>query len=274
MSSNRFISGIFNYCDYWCERCAFTRRCRTFSMDRELESDSKGEAVDKDATNAAFWDRLADQVRETILCGPTEEWVDAAPVEMDDAPDLEWEARQEEHEQAVQRHPLVRMAHDYRNRAGDWLKTADVDLKAVAQGLLDAAGNKFADGDYEEEAREIGDMIEVVAWYHTLIPPKLVRAISGLLEMNDASHEVLAEIRLEDANGSGKVVLIAIERSLAAWVRLREILPNREDEILAMLALLSRLQRGIRMALPGAQAFRRPGFDGAAADWTNDPDGH
>jgi hypothetical protein len=274
MPSSRFITGIFNYCDYWCERCAFTRRCRTFSMDRELESDAQGEAVDKDATNAAFWNQLADRVRETVLCGPAEEWVDAATVEMDDTPDPEWEARQDEKRQAVQRHPLVRMAHDYRGLAGDWLKTADEDLKAVAQGLLDAAGSTFADGDYEEEAREIGDMIEVVAWYHTLIPTKLARAISGLMEMDDASHEVLAEFRLEDANGSGKVVLIAIERSLAAWVRLREILPNREDEILAMLALLSRLKRGIRLALPGAQAFRRPGFDGLNADGANDPGVH
>jgi len=58
-----------------------------------------------------------------------------------------------------------------------------------------------------------------------------------------------------------KVALAAIDRSCAAWVRPREILPNREDEILAMLALLSRLQHGIHAALPGAKAFVRPGFD-------------
>ena len=42
MKKDRFITGIFNYCDYWCERCAFTRRCRNFSMGREMER----EAVD------------------------------------------------------------------------------------------------------------------------------------------------------------------------------------------------------------------------------------
>ena len=142
---------------------------------------------------------------------------------------------------------------------------------AVPQ-LLDAAKSKFADGDYEEEAREIGEMIEVVAWYHTLIPSKLARAVHGLLEKDDAQNTMLAEIRLEDANGTGKVVLAAIERSSAAWLRLREILPNRADEILDMLALLSRLQRGIHAALPGAQAFQRPGFDKAVDEQKDESD--
>ena len=31
----KFIPGIFNYCDRWCERCAFTARCRTFAMEQE-----------------------------------------------------------------------------------------------------------------------------------------------------------------------------------------------------------------------------------------------
>ncbi|MFZ4396156.1 MAG: hypothetical protein ACOYOU_11085 [Kiritimatiellia bacterium] len=272
MKQDRFISGIFNTCDYWCERCAFTGRCRNFAMGRELEREARGEEVCKDATNAAFWNRLADQVREKAIFGATEARTEGVDVDL--MPDPSWEARHDAQQQAVKRHPLVRTSHDYMLRAGNWLKTADHDLKAVAQGLLEAASN-IATHDYEEQAREIGEMIEVVAWYHTLIPPKLARAVNGLLERNETSGElagVIAESRCQDANGSGKVVLIAIERSIAAWVRLREILPNHEDEILAMLALLSRLQRGIRVALPGAQAFQRPGFDGIALDDTDESD--
>ena len=32
-----FILGIFNYCDRWCERCAFTNRCRVFADTAEIE---------------------------------------------------------------------------------------------------------------------------------------------------------------------------------------------------------------------------------------------
>lgn len=261
MSNKRFIPGIYNTCDYWCARCAFTRRCRNFSTGQEMERAARGETEDNDATNADFWNRLADKVRETSVFGPANEWADDATWDMADTPDPEWEARHDAQRRAVKRHPLVLLAHDYMNRTGAWLKAADKDLKTVAQGLLEAAGSKFAEGDYEEQAREIGEMIEVVAWYHTLIPPKLARAVNGLLEKDDTRLAILTEARLEDANGSGKVVLIAIERSIAAWVRLREILPNHEDDMLAMLALLSRLQRGIHAALPGANAFLRIGFD-------------
>jgi len=31
----RFIPGIYNYCDRWCERCAFTSRCMNYAMGEE-----------------------------------------------------------------------------------------------------------------------------------------------------------------------------------------------------------------------------------------------
>lgn len=32
-----FISGIFNYCDRWCERCDFAARCRVFGNERRYD---------------------------------------------------------------------------------------------------------------------------------------------------------------------------------------------------------------------------------------------
>lgn len=58
-TGTRFIVGIYNYCDYWCEHCAFTRRCRNFADKSELEREADGSPPVDDATNAAFWNRLA-----------------------------------------------------------------------------------------------------------------------------------------------------------------------------------------------------------------------
>jgi hypothetical protein len=33
-----FIVGIDNYCDRWCETCAFTSRCRVFADRAEMEA--------------------------------------------------------------------------------------------------------------------------------------------------------------------------------------------------------------------------------------------
>ncbi len=268
MNSSRFITGIFNYCDYWCERCAFTQRCRNFAMGKEEEQEAAGASDATDATCKAFWNKLASKLRETAVVGEAEEWRDADLPEPEPDMDIESEAREEARRKTVQIHPLVVLAQTYLEKSSAWLKTSDDDLKQVAEGLLQSARSPFGGGDAEEQAREIGDLIEIVTWYHTLIPPKLARAVSGLTEVNLAGDEVgriLKASRREDANGTGKLALVSIERSLAAWIRLREIVPNQEDAILEMLSLLSQLQHGIHATLPGVKAFIRPGFDEAGS---------
>jgi len=272
VTKERFITGIYNYCDYWCERCAFTRRCRNFASGRAERDRSPSGRVDAppntDATNAAFWESLAEQLREVSIFGkPAPDGLDVTDDarEACDGPDDAWLEREEARRKEQQRHPLVILSRDYRMQAHGWLKTADADLKAVADGLLEAAGKLFAADDIEEKAREIGEMIEVVAWYHTLIPAKLGRAVHGLLDRDDTAGKhaaIILESRRSDANGSGKIALVGIERSIAAWLTLRGILPAKEDAILAMLALLDRMRRRIHIDLPDAVTFLRPGFDG------------
>ncbi|GAA0881017.1 hypothetical protein GCM10009119_39870 [Algoriphagus jejuensis] len=58
MDSNdaQFISGIYNWCDRWCERCDVTARCRVF--EREQERDLK--------SPEDFWNALAENFKETM----------------------------------------------------------------------------------------------------------------------------------------------------------------------------------------------------------------
>lgn len=262
MKREPFIPGIYNTCDYWCERCAFTRRCRNFSMRDDLEREARGEPSRTDAANAAFWDRLADELRGSAAFGPTAPWTDDTDVHSDLGRDPEWEAREEARHRAVDAHPIFRMAQEYMRRVHEWLKGANTELQQVAAELKTAAGSGVGVHDLETQARDIGEMIEVIAWYHTLLPPKLGRATGGLLEKDDPGlSDLRAACRAADADGSAKVALIAIERSMAAWLRLREFLPERKDLILELLALLTRLRNRIHADLPGAAAFLRPGFD-------------
>ncbi len=65
-----------------------------------------------------------------------------------------------------------------------------------------------------------------------------------------------------DSDGSAKIALIAIDRSLAAWARLREhFAAEHGDTILALLVQLERLRRAAETKFPDAREFRRPGFD-------------
>ena len=130
-------------------------------------------------------------------------------------------------------------------------------IAASGDGLLEAAKSPVPN-PAEEEAREIGDMIEIATWYHTLIPPKLSRALDGVFEkdgLDDVPPGVLAETRQHDANGSARVVLLAIERSIAAWTRLRTLVPAQGDAILYRRGPLDRMRGGIHLIRPGAQHF-------------------
>ncbi len=54
------ISGIHNYCDRWCERCAFTSRCEVY---RTLE---EKDALDLDKDNEKFWETLSQNFSEMM----------------------------------------------------------------------------------------------------------------------------------------------------------------------------------------------------------------
>ncbi len=66
---------------------------------------------------------------------------------------------------------------------------------------------------------------------------------------------------MDDANGSAKVALIGIARSLTAWTVLYQHLPEHQDDILALLALLEHTRQAALQQFPGAPGFVRVGFD-------------
>jgi len=46
-SSNlKFISGIHNYCDRWCERCHFTERCEVYAAEEANPDDGSSRIYD------------------------------------------------------------------------------------------------------------------------------------------------------------------------------------------------------------------------------------
>jgi hypothetical protein len=53
-----FISGIFNYCDRWCERCPLTARCRVFAMEYAGPSP-------RNMRDDGFWEHLQDIFAQT-----------------------------------------------------------------------------------------------------------------------------------------------------------------------------------------------------------------
>ena len=107
----------------------------------------------------------------------------------------------------------------------------------------------------KEEVASLTDAVEILRWYQHQIYVKLMRGL-------DAGREGEATIESpKDPDGSVKVAHIAIDRSIASWLRLKEFFPDKTDSILTMLVHLDRLRRTVENKFPAARSFVRPGFD-------------
>lgn len=246
------ISGIYNYCDRWCERCTFTSRCAIY------EDESGIPPEERDMANKAFWDRLGQNFLKAkiLLQKAAEQYgidLDAA-----DAKLAESERKRERIKNESREHPLSKLSMDYSLLGREWLKTQPgmLDrLETLKQELtLGLESHEAA----KKQTETIKDSLAVIQWYLAFIHVKLVRALMG--KMNDDGGEESNGFQ-RDSDGSAKIAIIAIQRSTQAWSSLFEIIPEKEDEFLKILSLLEKIRTFAEAEFPKAGVFVRPGFD-------------
>jgi hypothetical protein len=115
-----------------------------------------------------------------------------------------------------------------------------------------------------DTAEQIREMVDIIQWYHLFVHVKLERAIESLAEDAEETDPDLRGM-MSDADGSAKIALIGIDRSLGAWAAMRLHFPEQEDSILDFQLRLARIRHQAESLFPNARAFVRPGFDQDAA---------
>jgi hypothetical protein len=251
VSDPRFIPGVYNYCDRWCERCPLTSRCLTYAMEREEDA---GDPASRDITNRAFWQRLEGLLREAheMLDEMLRERGIAPPT-----PDSEAEQAILRWREGAHGHPCAVAATGYAQTVEAWFDAAGPLFQARGEALESHHRMGLTTVDPEAEAAWLQDAVEVIRWYQHQIAVKIMRAVHSSLR----DEEIDIELDHNDADGSAKVALLAMDRSMAAWAELLRQMPDEEDRILALLAALGRLRRDVESVFPNARAFIRPGFD-------------
>lgn len=247
----RFIKGIYNYCDRWCERCPFTSRCLNFAMDNEQTADPEGH----DVNNEAFWRNLNETLQMTLELlreRAEEEGFDPNSIDVEEV-----EEQQRLHEEVAMNHKCCRAARDYEGMVDDWFRSVN-DLFGPEADEFNVKGRPRATAASPlREDTSTEEAVQVIRWYQHQIYVKLLRAILGSMEEKEEGPDEFAR----DSDGSAKVALIAMDRSIAAWGELRGFFPLRDNDILDILGHLGRLRGGVEKAFPDARAFIRPGFD-------------
>jgi hypothetical protein len=274
LAANRdLISGIYNYCDRWCERCPFTSRCLVFATEKADGAFDDSE-ID-DLNNAKFWQKLEStfqEVRQMIVDWAEEEGIDLESLESETGI-----AEREQQRVDAKGHQLSLLARQYTAMAQQWFENELAIEQRVHDDLTGTASSS-------EENIDVSDAIDVVRWYQFFIPSKIFRALMALerqtsdeeLVGDNASttaapddDEMLTEAIGNHAEGSAKIALIAIDRSVNAWHVLQFSLPAKTDSIVPMLVELERLRQATEKTFPRARDFIRPGFDETLSDFVS-----
>jgi len=247
----RFTPGIYNYCDRWCERCPFTSQCMNYALSED-EFDSP---ESKDITNQAFWDKLHGIFQATLEM--VKETAEEMGIDLNAIDHEECSKQEKLIHKMVKDQPHTKAAFAYVDMVNKWFGSNEELLKNKAEDMLSLAQAEIPGTKVEEDALIIQDCLEVIRWYQHQIYVKLCRASSGMIrgELEDIEYFP------QDANGSAKVAIIGIERSIAAWGGLLHEFPEQENSILDVLVALKKLLRLVDATFPDARAFVRPGFD-------------
>jgi len=218
----------------------------------------EGDPVSRDLSNEKFWQTLHETFRDTIAM--VREDAKARGIDLDD-PKLRAEVitqERAERRRAAKHRPLARAAMAYVKAVDQWMDAAKPLFKGKIAELKTQVELEI--GAPTAEAQRLSDFTDVVQWYQHFIYVKLCRAIDSCASEELETDEEQKEFP-KDSDGSAKIALIAMDRSISAWAGLREALGDEADGILDLLASLTKLRTGTTSLFPEARAFVRPGFD-------------
>jgi hypothetical protein len=243
------ISGIYNYCDRWCERCPFTSRCLSYKSSCEDDDPDVN-----DMNNKMFWDKISDNSKlamEMILGHAEEHGIDLNDI------DPEATARSEEKlRRDAEAKPVARWSESYIKTVDDWFSPRQKTFDEKGQELVALYKMDLPDTNAEEEADSLRDCVDIIKWYQFQIHVKLMRAL-----MQEEDLAGIDDDLPSDSDGSAKVALIGMDRSIGAWTLLMDHLPGESDSILDVLVLIARIRKQAELDFPNARSFIRPGFD-------------
>src|ERR1041384_2018056 len=114
-----FISGIYNYCDRWCERGPLTARCLLYATE-EADRDLSDPEV-HDINNEKFWKKLRSIFESTAEM--LREWAEEAGVDLEEGDIVQATKESEQERQRVGQNELAQAASQYAVAVEDWFKT-------------------------------------------------------------------------------------------------------------------------------------------------------
>jgi len=259
-----FISGIYNYCDRWCERCIYTDKCMNFATGKqirlEIEKNKKREKSIEE--NKIFWDQVnksiedaADLIDEEIPLMKNDKNLISKDWE-DDEETTETMKENEEKRNKAKNHILSKWASKYEQDTRIWFE----DIKDTLIQDYNSDTNDFAiryQGiDDNLVLIQLSESVEVILWYHIQIWIKIQRALNS--NNDEQENGDYLEGFPKDSEGSAMVAIKGIKRSIGAWSYLLGKLVPEQEAIRPIIRMLIKLKMELEKLFPKANEFEWP----------------
>jgi hypothetical protein len=206
-----------------------------------MSEEDSSDPESRDIRNEAFWKKLSGIFQETmeLLKESAKEWgVDLET--LDSADDTE---KMRAKEEAAENHLLCRAAKKYAEMVKDWFDEEETLFFETAAAARDGV--------------DLDEAVEVIRWYQYFVSAKIMRAVRGKIEEEEEGDDEFPK----DSDGSAKIALIAMDRSIAAWAMIRHYDTSSVEKVVDLIAFLDGLRQAVEKTFPKARSFMRPGFE-------------
>jgi hypothetical protein len=196
----------------------------------------------KDIRNEEFWRKLSGILGEALelLKEAGKKW----GIELEALDSVSDTERMRASNGAAEGHVISRVAKGYSKMVEDWFREREEPFFETATGV--------------NEEIDLEEAFEVIRWYQYFIAAKVMRAIRGNKEEDE--EEGFDQFP-SDSDGSAKIALIAVDRSIGAWAVIPHYNHLYAESVFEIISFLDRLRQAIEETFPNARSFIRPGFD-------------
>lgn len=244
----QFIPFIHNYCDRWCERCRFITQCRVGAEEiKRIEKGVSLEDIDMSET-------IAQNLQKALKM--LEQFAEEQGIDLNNLSEEMDELLNDEPDYTPQQQELKELGKRYITASESWLSNH---YKIFKEKEIELNRNIQLGIPSSRVAAELSNAVEIIQWFLIFINVKIDRAVYGMQQNFDETEDPIQN----DANGSAKVALDAIERSLSSWEVIRKHFKDQIDELIDLFLILGKMRTVLLSIFPEAPAFVRPGFDEA-----------
>lgn len=261
------ISGIYNYCDRWCEKCSFTNRCLLFKQ--EAEREIKHILRDENKNDAdTLANDLKDDLKEAFEHINKIMDEDNEEDEEFENNDFDFDNEGDEDDDDFEKEFFEAEVSD-EERPSAFLKNADNPLILLSENLFkdfykyyDLLKSRFPDELEEKNSQSpLQQNLDVLGWYTPQLHVKIRMSYWNKHKLSKSKDPEFAEIDEEMLNINSRIAFIAIEKCIAALNFLYQQKTELQKETKALLNNVLQIRNIFIEEFPNAPTYKRPYFD-------------